>query len=534
MKRLPRPASGTRTMTYVLVPVILAAAGVLGYFLWQTWSRHARLGEETIVESTLLLVREKVESVEQVIIAADNATFALVNPSDPERIEGQWRSLGPMIAPSVESVIVLDDSGQVLAHATRASAEAARQFERVFLDRVVPTMALERQHVGRLKHLHANFGAQNYLISYKAMRHHGRRYYVVAHHETAYFVKQHFPQLFATEDAKRHYNIVDEESRLIYGRDLTRAGDYLVGLRFPTTLYGWRLQVAPKQAPELETQGRFRRIGEVVLIGSSFGIILLGVVFLLYATSKERKLNELKSEFIANVSHELKTPLSVVRMFGEMLLTRRVRSEEKKQEYLEIICRESERLTALIENVLDFSALERGKAKYNFSPGDLREVVGRALETFRYRVEQHGVEVHTRFDEGVPEVDLDEQSVVLALINLLDNAVKYGGRTPVEVRVIARPREVEVRVRDHGPGIPEDALRRIFERFYRGKRDPSTRGSGIGLALVKHIAEAHAGRAWAQNARDGGAIVCFSLPVPERKRVTAADAHPVSAADAPS
>ncbi len=534
MKRVRRAAWGTRTLTYVLLPVIVAAASVLGYFLWQTWSRHARLGEETIVESTLLLVREKVDSVEQAIIAADNAVFARIDLSEPARIEAEWRTLGPVIAPSVESVIVLDDSGQVLAHATSADAEAARQFERVFLDRIVPSMELERQTPGRLKHLHADFAQRNYLISYKAVSFRGSRYYVVAHHGTAYFARRHFPQLFATEEAKRHYNIVDDQNRRIYGRDLTRAGDYLVGLRFPTTLYAWRLQVAPKQAPELETQGRFRRIGETVLIGSSFATIMLGVVFLLYATSKERKLNELKSEFIANVSHELKTPLSVVRMFGEMLLTNRVRTDAKKKEYLEIICRESERLTALIENVLDFSALERGKQKYDLRPGDLREVIGRAIETFRYRVEQHGVEVETRFAESVPTVDIDEQSIVLAVINLLDNAVKYGDRTAVEVHVVARPRWVEVRVRDHGPGIPEDSLRRVFDRFYRGKRDASTRGSGIGLALVKHIAEAHGGRAWAENAKDGGAIVCFSVPAPERGRAPAAEAEPVPARDSPS
>ncbi len=534
MRRSARPLPGSRALQIVLLPAFVVAACILGYFLWETWSRHARLGEETIVESTLLLVREKVDSVEQGIISADNAVFALVDLAEPGRIEAEWPALGAIVAPSVRAVLVLDDSGQVLAHATSDDRTATRQFRRVFLDRIVPRMELERQPLDRLKHLHANFAAKNYLISYKAASFRGSRYYVVAYHDTDHFVRELFPQLFATEDAKSHYNVVDDENRRIYGRDLTRAGDYLVGLRFPTTLYGWRLQVAPKQAPELESQGRFRRIGETVLIASSFAIILLGVFFLLYATSKERKLNELKSEFIANVSHELKTPLSVVRMFGEMLLSNRVRSEDKKREYLEIICRESERLTALIENVLDFSALERGKQKYALRPGDLRDVIGRALDTFRYRVEQQGVEVTARFADDLPVVDFDEQSIVLAVINLLDNAVKYGGQTAVEVDVIGRPRWVEVRVRDHGPGIPEDARKRIFERFYRGARDASTRGSGIGLALVKHIAEAHGGRAWAENASDGGAIVCFSVPVAEGRRTTTRGPDPVPAPETPS
>jgi two-component system phosphate regulon sensor histidine kinase PhoR len=507
---------GTRALYYLLLPAIVVAASILGYFLWRSTTRYARLGEQTIVESTLLLVREKVDTIEQFVISADNAVFGLVDLEEPEAIEHTWPPVSATVSPSVSALLVLDDSGQVLAHVSRGDAASKRQFLRVLLDRIVPSMELEQQPLERLKHLHGDFAGRNYLISYKVVRHRGRRFYLVAHHDTAYIVREKFPQLFATEEAKRHYNVIDDQNRYIYGRDLARAGDYLVGLRFPTTLYGWRLQVAPKQAPELESQGRTRRVGEIVLIGSSFVIIVLGLFFLAYAMNKERRLNELKSEFIANVSHELKTPLSVVRMFGEMLLTSRVRSEAKKQEYLEIICRESERLTALIENVLDFSALERGKIKYDLRPGALADVVTQAIETFRYRVEQEGIEVELHA-EPLPPVDFDEQSVVLAVINLLDNAVKYGGRTPIEVLLRPKPRWVEVSVRDHGPGIPDDAQRRVFERFYRGRRDASTRGSGIGLALVKHIAEAHGGRAWASNAEGGGAVVSFSIPIePER------------------
>jgi two-component system phosphate regulon sensor histidine kinase PhoR len=520
-------------LRYVLFPAIAIAASILGYFLWRTTARYARLGEQTIVESTLLLVREKVEFVEQFIIAADNAVFGLVDLEQPEAIEATWPPISGSISPSVSALLVLDDSGQVLAHVARGDRASKRQFLRVLLDRIVPRMELEQQPIDRLKHLHGDFAGRNYLISYKAVRHGGRRFYLVAHHDTAYIVREKFPQLFATEEAKRHYNVIDDENRYVYGRDLARAGDYLVGLRFPTTLYGWRLQVAPKQAPELESQGRSRRIGEIALIGSSFGIIVLGLVFLAYAMNKERRLNELKSEFIANVSHELKTPLSVVRMFGEMLLSNRVRSEVKRQQYLEIICRESERLTTLIENVLDFSALERGKQKYELRTGDLADAVARAIDTFRYRVEQEGVEVEVRA-EALPPVDFDEQSVVLAVINLLDNAVKYGGKTPIHVLLRAKRRWVEVTVRDHGAGIPEDAQRRIFERFYRGRRDAATRGSGIGLALVKHIAEAHGGRAWASNADDGGAVVSFSIPIAPARSAREAGAPQPATPPAPT
>jgi two-component system phosphate regulon sensor histidine kinase PhoR len=182
-------------------------------------------------------------------------------------------------------------------------------------------------------------------------------------------------------------------------------------------------------------------------------------------------------------------------------------------EYLDIICRESERLTSLIDNVLDFSALEGGKGPYRLKQGDLGEAVGRALEAFRYRSEQDGVEIHLKSAAELPPVLIDQEAIALAIINLLDNAVKYGGQTPVELELIAKRHSIDVAVRDHGPGIPADSLRRVFERFYRGPHSSPTRGSGIGLSLVQHIAQAHGGRAWAKNAPGGGAVVGLTIPV---------------------
>jgi len=510
-----------RVVYLILLPAIAVAAGILGYYTWLTASQFTRLGEQTIAESTLLIVGDKVDRIEEQIIDADNAVFGLVDLADPGSIEESWPPVAEELSPSVRAVLLLDDTGNVLAYSLRGGTEARREFLKVFQERIMPDLELERQRVGRLKHLHQSYAGTSYLVSYQAMRYRGRRYYAVAHHDTDYIVREQFPTLFATEEGKLLYNVVDENNRRVYGESLARAGDYLVGRRFPTTLYGWRLQIAPKRAPLLDAQGRSRRVNEVALIGVAFLIILLGVGFVLWAADKERRLNALKAEFVANVSHEIKTPLSVVRMFGEMLLTKRVKSAQKEQEYLEIICRESERLSTLIENVLDFAALERGKKKFAFDDGDLGDVVARAIDTFRYRIEREGTEVRFEQDDDLPAVSMDEQAVLLAVINLLDNAVKYGGGTPVEVRVSADGGRATVSVRDHGKGIPEGDLKRVFERFYRTRRKELARGSGIGLALVRHIAEAHGGRAWAENAEDGGAVVALSLPLPARAEARA-------------
>ncbi|MFK7987775.1 MAG: sensor histidine kinase [Sandaracinaceae bacterium] len=506
----------TRVIYWGVLPTIAAAAVILGYYAYQSAAQFTRLGAQSIVQSTVLLVDEKVDRVEEQIINADNAVFHLVDLESLDTLSEQWVPLAERISPSVRSVIVVDDTGELVEFASRERRRTASNFRKVFVERILPDLELERRRVGQLRHLHRNYAGRSHLISYKAVRHRGRRYYLVAHHDPGYFEREVFPSLFVTEDGESRYNVVDEDNHRIYGPNLSRAGDYLVGRRFPTTLYNWRLQIAPKQAPLLEAQQRSGFVTEVGLIALSFVIILLGVMFLIYAATKESRLNALRSEFVANVSHELKTPLSVVRMFAEMLLTKRVKSEEKEQQYLEIICRESERLSALIENVLDFSAIERGKQRYEMRQGEVSEVVLRAVDTFRFRLEREGLELTLNTVGDVPPVYLDEQAILLAVMNLLDNAVKYGGEGgQVEVTLERGRRHVYVRVRDHGEGIPEGEHRRVFDRFYRVRREAGTRGSGIGLSLVKRIIEAHGGKAWAENASDGGAIVSFSLPIRE-------------------
>ncbi|AKF06015.1 sensor histidine kinase [Sandaracinus amylolyticus] len=504
----------SRLVYLALIPAIAIAAGILGYFSIQSARQFARESEQSVLASTLVLVDEKVDRVEQMIITSDEAVFHLVDLERPEAVSETWQPLAERISPSVRALLVLDDGGEVIGYACRCSTQERRDFLKVFTERILPNLELERERIGVLRHHHRTYADTSYLISYRAVRHAGRRHYMVAHHDTGFIEREVFPTLFVHEEERVSYNVVDDDNRLVYGQSrIARAGDYLVGRRFPTTLYGWRLQIAPKRAPELIVRGAEQVYTESALIGLSFAIVLLGVGFLIYAAVKESRLNALRSEFIANVSHELKTPLSVVRMFSEMLMTGRVRDEKKREQYLQIIARESERLTALIDNVLDFSAIERGKQTYQMREGDLADVVARAIDTFRYRLERENLEVKLEVVGEVPAVRFDEQAILLAVMNLLDNAMKYGAGSTIEVTIERGRRHAYVRVRDHGPGIPDEHHKRVFERFYRVRNGSSSaRGSGIGLSLVKRIVEAHRGRAWVENAAGGGARVSFSLP----------------------
>lgn len=501
-----------RFIYLVLLPAILVAAGVLGYYSLQSARQLTQISEQSVLQTTLLLVDEKVDRIEQMVIHADEAVFQLMSPSDPHGFETAWPPLAERLSPSVRALVMLDDGGNVIADRCRCSDEEREDFVKTLTEQILPDLALQNAPIGQLRHLHRTYGSESYLVSYRAMRHDGRRVYMVAHHDTGYVIRNVFPEIFVNEERERRWNVVDEEGHIIYGPSLARAGDYLVGRTFPSTFYGWRIQVAPKAAPELRAGTVTRQYTEAGLIGLALAVMLLGLAFLLYGAAKESRLNALRSEFIANVSHELKTPLSVVRMFSEMLLTDRVRDDQKRRQYLETILRESERLSALIENVLDFSAIERGKEAYDFREGDLGDLVTRAVDTYRGRLDA-STSITVQIDGPIPMARFDEQALLLALLNLIDNAVKYGAGSPVVVSLERGRRHVYVRVRDHGPGIPPEHHRRVFERFFRvrSKDHGGVRGSGIGLALVKRIAEAHGGRAWVESPEGGGARVSFSL-----------------------
>ena len=503
-----------RAVYLILVPAILIAAGILGYYTFRSAREYTQLGEQTIAQSLLSVAQQRVERIERYIDIADHTVFRLVDPNDSSTIDTVWLPQAARQTPSVRSVLLVDQDGNLIQWASRQDKKTRRAFLRVFRQHLVNALELDSPEPNLLRHAHEQIDGRSYLLSYKAYATlAGQITYIVAHHDTQYLVDEVFPMMFVTDETTPLYDIVDESNQLVFGPDLSEAGVYTVDHRFPTTLYRWRLQVAPRQAARLQARGRSQMRGEVTLPLMSFAIILLSAIFFIYAAEKERRLNQLKSELMANVSHELKTPLSVVRMFADMLRSGRVPSEERRVEYLDIICGESERLTSLIDNMLDFSALEGGKGPYRLRRGDLGQAVDRALDAFRYRSEQDGVEIHLQRAEELPPVLIDQEAIALAVINLLDNAVKYGGQTPVELELTVKRFSVDVAVRDHGPGIPGDSLRRVFERFYRGPHTNPTRGSGIGLSLVKNIAQAHGGRAWAKNAAGGGAVVGFSIPI---------------------
>jgi len=324
---------------------------------------------------------------------------------------------------------------------------------------------------------------------------------------------------------ERRVAVLDAEGNLVSGAavGLVAGGQerLLFEGPFGKALYQWRLQIAPQNVETFQVDAEKRKALWRALLVLSTAIIAVGLGFVWLVILAERRASRLKSDFIANVSHELKTPLSLIRMFGEMVATGRYRGEDAAREYGGIITRESERLSHLIDNVLDFARLERGKASYDFVEGDLADVLERALDICRYRLDKEKLKLQTTVASDVPPVRMDSNAVTLMILNLVDNAMKYAADGKrVDVGLDRTPGGVVLSVRDWGPGIGSDEQQRVFERFYRARsaRDRNVRGSGIGLALVKHIAEAHGGRVTVESpvggARAAGALFRVHLPAP--------------------
>jgi signal transduction histidine kinase len=207
-------------------------------------------------------------------------------------------------------------------------------------------------------------------------------------------------------------------------------------------------------------------------------------------------------------------------MFTELLAMGRVRDAQKTKQYYDIILRETERLTSLIDNVLDFSKIERGKSEYEFKNTDLRRIAEPAIDIYRHRATDTGVELEYSADPELPEVRADGDAITLLLINLVENALKYGvGTDVIGVQLRADARHVYLEVFDRGAGIPAHHLKRIFDRFYRYQAaDLETRGqrgSGIGLSLVRHIAKAHGG--WVSVTSTPGVETRFTVRFPIAK-----------------
>jgi signal transduction histidine kinase len=500
---------GARPAPLLIFGAVFSAAFVLaalGYFSLRRWEVAAELQLRGQARDTAAMAAEKVEMAvvwaEQDAIAALQAA-ALAPDFGPGAVEA-WKARQPLF----NAVYVLDRQGRVLypVEWTRDEAElisALRaEISQGFWDRG------GRRHVEAAGHviLAAVIPASSRGPLLVGLR-----------RDDQAFHREVLEKTLGGMEGKGALAILDGRGRPVFGSQPLDRAEPVLTVPFGEALPAWR--VALYEPAGLSPRAMVRRQAMIFMAALALllGVIAAGLGATYRLVRRESEIARLKSDFVANVSHDLKTPLALIRMFAETLEMDRVPDERRRREYYGVLTRESERLSRLIDNVLDFSRIESGRQRYEITAGSVEPIVHEVVESFRHPIEQQGFVVATAIEPDLPDVPLDGDAVKQALANLVDNAMKYSGDRR-RIRVAARRDGdgggVAVEVADEGIGIPVGERERIFEKFYRIGRSETQgrRGSGVGLALVKHIVEAHGGRVTVDGRPGEGSRFTLHLP----------------------
>ncbi|MHC4329122.1 MAG: sensor histidine kinase [Planctomycetota bacterium] len=304
------------------------------------------------------------------------------------------------------------------------------------------------------------------------------------------------------------------ETTLANVRFTTDAG--LDGESLGPSFPGLRLAYTTDDAASLLSDWDPQRSFYLIALLLVLCVTLFGAYFLWRDVGRELRMSEMRSQFIASVSHELKTPLTAIRVFAETLRLGRPEDPQAKSEYLDTIVNESHRLTRLLNNVLDFSKIEKGKRTYHREPACLSEIIDAAAQATQYPLKQQDFHLNVHVEEELPQVRVDRDAIGQAILNLLSNAMKYSGESrQIDLRVRNRAGHAVIEVSDRGLGIEPAQQKRIFEKFYRVPSEENQRipGTGLGLALVFHIVKAHDGHVELRSAPGEGSTFSIHLPL---------------------
>ncbi len=350
-----------------------------------------------------------------------------------------------------------------------------------------------------------------------------------------------FPQLDLT--------LRDASARAVFSSSPGRGDTYVDRRSFPLVFFDRELleYAAPFELePEtwtLQTGFGDRTIAaiaesssrpQLALMGILALIMAAGVFFVAGAAAREVRVAELKSNFVASVSHDLKTPLALIQLFAETLELGRVRTPERAAEYYRIINGEAKKLTRLIENILDFSRMEAGLRPYRPVAADLGDVTASVITRLESQIEQGRFNVTTRIEPGLPLVNLDTGAVQQAIENVLVNAMKYSRESrDIDVAVAREGSHVVVQVDDHGIGIAKRDVRRVFRKFYRvdSGLGGGPQGCGLGLAIVEHTMRGHGGTVGVQSEPGRGSTFTLAFPIPAGAAVANGERHDTNSGD---
>jgi signal transduction histidine kinase/tetratricopeptide (TPR) repeat protein len=372
---------------------------------------------------------------------------------------------------------------------------------------------------GSFSHLSEPIGEENYLISYIPVNESSVFGMKIA---SGILSEKLLPPILAKLPLRKDWHILveNEQGKKIAGEDLTRLKSPLPRLTFSRSFEDdfppWKVSIYQTERGSAKRQFNLRRNVYILSVLVVIVALFFGGFLAIKSTARELELARLKSDFVSTVSHEFRTPLTSIRYLAEMLQRGRVQGEDKKQQYYETITTESERLSRLIENILDFSKVEAGMKEYKFEEIDVVELARDVASRFQEQVAPQGFVINSEISKQMLRVNADREALSRALFNLLDNAVKYSGESRnVFLRAWSDRENVFFEVRDEGIGISKDEQEKVFEKFYRTQivHNSNIKGSGIGLTVVSHIVKAHGGEVLLESEVGKGTKVTIRIPV---------------------
>lgn len=361
-----------------------------------------------------------------------------------------------------------------------------------------------------------------FLISYTLLQNFqsGHNYYGGFCWDISFLKESMIPEILEdiSRDSDLDFRIVNENNQDLISENEDLISDKSLALTFRTLPLPIKILASYPEIEAIEKSTRREIFFYGVLLSVIVVLMLLGAVLIARDISRESETNRLKTEFVNNISHELKTPLTLIRLYGETLMLKENLTDDEKKESYEIITKESERLSHLINNVLDFSRIEMGRKEFDFRKGYFQDVILDTLESYRYHLEKKGFTILSDIATDIPEMNFDGEAIASVLINLLSNAMKFSPKEKeVNVRLFRDNGNAVIEIADKGIGIPKEEIPKIFERFYQAdnKTTSEANGSGLGLTLVKHIVEAHGGTIEVESEIGKGSAFTVRIPLDE-------------------
>jgi signal transduction histidine kinase len=314
-----------------------------------------------------------------------------------------------------------------------------------------------------------------------------------------------------------HWIVRGRDGQAILKSDDSASGSMTVRANFAGNFPPWSLELYQQDPRLFETLLTSRRGIYLYMFVLLAGILIFGLTLTIRIVTHELELGKMKSDFVSTVSHEFKSPLTSIRQLAEMLQAGRVPSEERRQRYYNVLLEQSERLSLLIDNILDFAKMEEGKKEFEFEMVDMGPLLEELISTIQQQVRHEGFTIQAEIDTPLPSIQVDRAAITQAITNLIDNAIKYSaGAKKIHVRGFTENQYLVIAVQDFGLGIEPEEIDKVFERFYRGGDEltRTVKGSGLGLTLVKQIVQAHRGSVHVESGPGRGSTFSIRLPLP--------------------